>query len=185
MLHTRRGEISRKQAVACLLGVFLVYALVALKSLQLSSEVQDKNRGSSPGAAVQEAVGADDAREKIVAKAHSLLGTPYLSGGESDAGLDCSGLVVVAYAAAGIRASHKAELLAQMGEQVDFSRLELADLVFFRSNASTLGHVGVYVGDGSVIHASSGRGKVVLESLYEVSRVAGLTAARRIINIEK
>lgn len=95
--------------------------------------------------------------EAVVARARSLLGTPYRLGGtDPAAGFDCSGLVHFVYAEAGIQLPRTAE--SQQGAVMRIGRESLApgDLVFFRLPQP---HVGIYAGGGEFIHApGSGRG---------------------------
>jgi cell wall-associated NlpC family hydrolase len=83
------------------------------------------------------------------------VGVPYVSGGSSpSSGFDCSGLVSWAYGRLGVRLPHSSYALYDRGRQVARSRLKTGDLVFFYR----LGHVGMYLGRGRMVHApSSGR----------------------------
>jgi cell wall-associated NlpC family hydrolase len=83
------------------------------------------------------------------------VGVPYVWGGASPAsGFDCSGLVHWAYKRLGVELPHSSYALYNLGRHVRPSRLKPGDLVFF----SGLGHVGVYLGRGRMVHApSSGR----------------------------
>jgi cell wall-associated NlpC family hydrolase len=83
------------------------------------------------------------------------VGVPYVSGGSSpSSGFDCSGLVSWAYGRLGVRLPHSSYALYDRGRRVARSRLKTGDLVFFYG----LGHVGMYLGRGRMVHApSSGR----------------------------
>jgi len=85
----------------------------------------------------------------VVGIAMQYLGVPYVWGGASPSGFDCSGLVMFAFAQIGVSVPHSSYAQFGMGSPVSMSQLQPGDLVFF-SGAS---HVGIYVGGGSFIHA--------------------------------
>ena len=111
---------------------------------------------------------------KIALKA---VGVPYRWGGASpSSGFDCSGLVYWAYGRLGIGLPHSSYALYGLGRRVSLSRMKPGDLLFF----SGLGHMGMYIGRGRMVHApSSGRLVEVVElgSSHYGSRLVG---ARRI-----
>ena len=88
----------------------------------------------------------------VVAIAQRYLGVPYVYGGASPSGFDCSGLTMYCYAQIGIGLSHGATDQQHASTPVPLSALQPGDLVFFGS-ASYSYHVGIYVGGGSMIHA--------------------------------
>jgi len=88
----------------------------------------------------------------VVAIAQRYLGVPYVYGGASPSGFDCSGLVMYCYAQVGVGLSHGATDQQRASTPVPLSALQAGDLVFFGS-ASYSYHVGIYVGGGSMIHA--------------------------------
>jgi cell wall-associated NlpC family hydrolase len=115
--------------------------------------------------------------ERAAKIALQAVGTPYRWGGSSlDHGFDCSGLVHWAYARLGLVLPHSSYALYDLGRPVNRSRMKPGDLLFF----SGLGHVGVYLGRGRMVHAphSGRRVEVVrLGGSYYGSR---LVAARRL-----
>jgi cell wall-associated NlpC family hydrolase len=102
-------------------------------------------------AAARIRVANHDAR-RVVLAARRFLGVPYAFGGASRSGVDCSGLAMLAYRAAGIRLDHYTGAQWHMGRRVS-GRLLPGDLVFFGARGSDPWHVGIYVGHGRYIHA--------------------------------
>jgi peptidoglycan DL-endopeptidase CwlO len=88
----------------------------------------------------------------VVAIAQRYLGVPYVYGGASPAGFDCSGLVMYCYQQIGIGLSHGATDQQHSSTMVPLNALQPGDLVFF-GDAGYSYHVGIYVGGGSMIHA--------------------------------
>ncbi|MEV8560174.1 NlpC/P60 family protein [Streptomyces sp. NPDC051917] len=94
---------------------------------------------------------APDARAAAaVAAARSALGRPYVWGASGPSGFDCSGLMQWSYAHAGIQLPRTSQEQRFAGRHVPLSQARPGDLVIYRSDAS---HVGMYVGNGQVIHA--------------------------------
>jgi len=91
-------------------------------------------------------------RSGVVGIAQRYLGVPYVYGGASPSGFDCSGLTMYCYAQVGVGLAHGATLQQQSSTPVPISALQPGDLVFF-GNASFSSHVGIYVGGSSMIHA--------------------------------
>lgn len=100
-------------------------------------------------------------RAAVVRVAESLVGAPYRYGGRGPKGFDCSGLVLYSFARAGIRGlPRSAEELEIASRPVELAELRPGDLLFFRLERRKTGHVAIYVGDRSFVHAPS-RGKRV------------------------
>ncbi|MGW6733438.1 NlpC/P60 family protein [Streptomyces sp. NPDC055013] len=85
-----------------------------------------------------------------VAAAHSALGKPYVWGANGPSGFDCSGLIQWSYAQAGVGLPRTSQGQRYAGRQVPLSEAQPGDVVTYRGDAS---HVGMYVGNGQVIHA--------------------------------
>jgi cell wall-associated NlpC family hydrolase len=104
----------------------------------------------------------------FVAVAERFLGTPYLWGGKTSLGLDCSGLVQVALAAAGIPAPRDSDLQEEaLGASVDRASLRRGDLVFWR------GHVAIARDAATLIHANAYHMAVAIEPVFEAfARIA-------------
>jgi len=113
--------------------------------------------------------------QRAVRLAARELGAPYRYGGSSPSGFDCSGLVTYVYGQLGIQLPHNAAAQYAYGRAVDLSHLEPGDLVFFHG----LGHVGLYIGRGRIIHAPQTGERVEIQSL--ASREGSIEGARRLV----
>ena len=121
--------------------------------------------------------GEADAIGKTAAR---FLGTPYRFGGEGPTGIDCSSFVQQVFREHQVELPRTAREQSRMGSEVAVNDLAKGDLVFFQTYASYPSHVGIYLGDGKMIHASSGKGEVTVSDLnsdYYRSRFLG---ARRV-----
>lgn len=119
---------------------------------------------------------------QIVATAKQYLGTPYVYGGASPKGFDCSGLVYYVYGQYGYKLQRGAGSQYKYdGTPVSKSDLQPGDLVYFSDNVDPIGHVGMYIGNGQFIHASSGKGQVIITDLDSYYYKEHYTGARRII----
>ena len=111
----------------------------------------------------------------------SFVGTPYKLGGETKAGIDCSGLVLQVYKQyAGFKLPHNTKKLYQLVKHVDKDDLVYGDLVFFSDGWFSVSHVGIYIEDGKFVHSMNGFG-VILSSLDEDYYKKRYRGARRVI----
>jgi cell wall-associated NlpC family hydrolase len=126
--------------------------------------------------APKRAVAMPTVGERAAAIAVKAVGVPYRWGGASPAGgFDCSGLVSWAYGRLGIELPHSSYALYDQGRQVARSRMKAGDLLFF----SGLGHVGIYLGRGRMVHAPhSGR-------LVEVVRLGRSSYGGRLVGVRR
>lgn len=122
--------------------------------------------------------------EEIVAYAKQYLGCPYVYGAAGSSSFDCSGFTMYVYKHFGYSLTHSASAQATRGVEVSKDNLQPGDLVFFLDYPSMegIGHVGIYIGGGNFIHASSGTGYCVKTStLLSGSYLNRYVTARRLI----
>jgi peptidoglycan DL-endopeptidase CwlO len=113
----------------------------------------------------------------VVAIAMQYLGVPYVWGGASPSGFDCSGLTMYVYAQVGVSLPHHAASQFNVGVPVAREDLQPGDLVFFNG----LGHMGMYIGGGQFIHAPNTGDVVKISSLSDSWYAATYVGARRIV----
>lgn len=118
-------------------------------------------------------------REELIAYAYTYLGTPYVYGGSSYSGTDCSGFTMAVFAKFGYSLSHGASDQYYAATSVSSEERQAGDLVFFDTFGG-ISHVGIYLGGGQFIHASSSGG-VKVNSLYESYYAACYLGAGRIL----
>jgi cell wall-associated NlpC family hydrolase len=114
---------------------------------------------------------------QVIAIAMQYLGVPYVWGGMSPSGFDCSGLVAYSYGQIGIALPHHAASQYGYGVPVSRDQLQPADLVFFNG----LGHMGMYIGGGQFIHAPHTGDVVKISSIYDSWYGSTWVGARRIL----
>jgi cell wall-associated NlpC family hydrolase len=116
--------------------------------------------------------------EQAVRFALDAVGIPYRWGGESpSSGFDCSGLVRWAYGRAGVDLPHSSYALYGEGRRVREEDIEPGDILFFEG----LGHVGLYLGNGRMVHAPQTGRDVEIVRLASTNYGARLIAARRVV----
>ena len=99
----------------------------------------------------------------VVSIAMEYLGSPYVWAGASPSGFDCSGFVMYVYKKVGVSLPHSSRMQYGVGQPVSRGDLRPGDLVFFFSPIS---HVGIYIGDGKMIHAAGTGKNVRIDSLW-------------------
>lgn len=120
--------------------------------------------------------------EKILATAKQLMGQPYLWGGMTTPGIDCSGFVHTVFKVHSVRLHRDTDLqYLYDGVAVSSNQLQPGDLVFFETYKSGASHMGIYAGNRKFLHASSSRGVNYdsLDSPYFSQRFIG---AKRVIS---
>ena len=144
--------------------------------------VNGVSTGVTPSAsALNGGASGSSIRQDVVANAKKLLGTPYVWGGTSPSGFDCSGFTQYVMNLSGISLPRTTTEQYKVGTYVAKSDLQPGDLVFLQNTyRAGISHVGIYIGDGKMIHASSSKGVTTsnLSSSYYVQHYYG---ARRVI----
>jgi hypothetical protein len=122
-------------------------------------------------------------RDSIVRVARAQLGKRYRFGGTSpDAGFDCSGLVRYVLGQLHMPLPRLAAQQARVGDAIDRSALQPGDLLSF-GGPDTVSHIGIYVGDGKFVHASSVAGRVIVSRLDRTGSrlIKPMLGARRLL----
>ena len=185
LLSSIRGQIEQMKAAEAARQLQL--ARVARERLaaqtQSQSQPQSPSQSQSQTSASAPVVGASASTPEgssvappsthggVVGVAMRYLGVPYVWGGSTPRGFDCSGLVMYAFAQIGVSVPHSSYAQYGMGTPVSMSQLQAGDLVFF-AGAS---HVGIYIGGGQFIHAPHTGDVVKISSLtgWYASEFAG------------
>lgn len=119
---------------------------------------------------------------QIVDYAKQFLGVPYVYGGNGPKSFDCSGFTSYVYRHFGYTLNRTASTQLSNGTSVSKSELQPGDLVFFRYNTSyPASHVGIYIGEGKFIHASTNKYKVQIDQLLTGHYANVYIAGRRIL----
>jgi peptidoglycan DL-endopeptidase CwlO len=180
--HIEAQLASRRQLLSSIKGeIERIKAAEAAQQRQLAAAAQSRLAGAQPVAAVGVGISASTPEGSTVAPpnvhggvvgiAMQYLGVPYVWGGSSPRGFDCSGFVMYVFAQIGVSLPHSSYAMFGMGTPVSISQLQPGDLVFF-TGAS---HMGIYIGGGQFIHAPHTGDVVKISSLsgYYSSNFAG------------
>lgn len=157
------------------LAKYLVNSADKVEKTQVSRSTGSKTESSQPLS-----VEGQTLADKIVAYSKTLLGVPYVWAGYSTKGFDCSGFTKYVFAKFGISLPRSSYAYSSIGTKVSRSELQKGDILLWDTEKNgTVGHVGIYIGDGMFIHASSSKRKVVTRALSTYSEK--YLGARRVI----
>ena len=132
--------------------------------------------------AAQAAAANTTSGQKMAEFALKYVGYPYVYGGSSPKGFDCSGFVKYVCNQFGYNVNRTASAQMDNGTSVSRDQLQPGDLVFFRKSGSSsrASHVGIYVGGGKFVHASTSKVGVIVSGLNEAYYTSGFVGARRL-----
>lgn len=118
--------------------------------------VEDRLKTAVTMTELRYGVGVSDVRVDLVEYAKQFLGNPYVWGGTSlTKGADCSGFVLSIYKKYGYKLPHYTGSQANSGTKISFDDIQPGDLIFYNNDKGVIGHVGIYIGNNQIIHASS------------------------------
>lgn len=149
-------------------------------SLQKTQSSKGSRIASRSAAAARESSKGDN----IAAYAKKFLGVPYLWGGTTPKGFDCSGFVYYVYKHFGIKMNRIAAEQARQGRTIKKSELRPGDLMFFDTvgrNNGQITHVGIYIGGGKFIHASNPKSDVKITDVSDSFYSSGYIKSARVI----
>jgi cell wall-associated NlpC family hydrolase len=178
LLSSIKDEIARLQAEEAARQAELRAQLAARLAAQQEAQQQALVDSPVGASAVTPQASAPPPSQYggVVGIAMQYLGTPYVWGGESPGGFDCSGFVAYVYAQVGISLPHYTGAQWNTGSPVSADQLEPGDLVFFNG----LGHVGNYIGGGQFIHAPHTGDVVKISSLSDSWYASSFDGGRRL-----
>jgi peptidoglycan DL-endopeptidase CwlO len=171
-LAAKQDELDKKSAEAeSILNTLTIEQQQQL--MQMSSTSSSSTTTVSRSTPRVHDVPASGRAEVAVQTALAQVGDPYVYGAAGPDSFDCSGLTMYSWAAAGVSLSHSSSVQATQGVPVSISDLMPGDLIFYYSPIS---HVGMYIGNGQIVHAPHPGLSVQVVSMYEMP----IAEARRV-----
>lgn len=141
-------------------------AVTAPKTAAPKTAAPAKPEAAKPAKAKSSDSAANFSRgAEAVRKSKTYLGVSYVYGGASSKGFDCSGFTMYVMKSMGVSLPHGATAQFGYGDPVDKANLKEGDLLFFKTTPAPIGHVGIYIGNGQFIHASSAKTGVIISNL--------------------
>lgn len=163
---------------ALIMACGLAFGCVARQNSAADEQMRVERFRRSYEAALEE--DQAQASQQLLNKAHSAIGTPYVRGGSSPGGFDCSGFVCWAYKSVGVKLPRTAREQSVVGERIRRQEdMRAGDIVAFRHPRRGY-HTGIYVGDGKFIHSPRRRTTVRINSLSDPYFSSTFLGARRV-----
>lgn len=149
-----------------------------MAAMDIEKLSQERALRQATAVPVQEISRGGSKAEEISDNAQKLNGTPYVFGGTTTNGFDCSGFTQYVFKGSGIDLPRTSYAQYEIGTAVSKDELQIGDLVFFATYDSGASHVGIYIGEENFIHAASSGIKITgLSDSYYAGRYLG---ARRV-----
>ena len=167
-------EAEKAAQAAAQLAAAQVQPLAAAQPGQQNQQTQQQTAVNTPPASTPAPVPVTNSAtaNSVIANAKQYLGVPYVWGGSTPSGFDCSGFVSYVYRSVGISLPRTSRAQQNVGTRISLSQVQPGDLVFQGSPAY---HVGIYIGGGQYIHAPQ-TGDVVKMASFNPSKFS--TASR-------
>ena len=151
----------------------------------VSSQYLQSTKPSSSSSSNSGSTSVSSSASSVIAYAKTLLGKPYVWGAQGPNSFDCSGFTYYVFKnKAGIVLPRTSSTQSKYGTSVSWSNLKAGDLMFFDTNGANNGqvsHVGLYIGNGQMIHASSSQRKIVITSVNTSYYKNAFVNARRVL----
>ena len=148
------------------------------------AEAAKKKQQSSSNAGSAPSAGSVKSGAAVAAYAKKFVGYPYVYGGASPSGFDCSGFVKYVFAQYGVKLNRTASAQMDNGTPVSMSNLIPGDVVFFKKSGTgskRASHVGIYIGDGKFVHASTPSTGVIISKMSSAYYTSGFVGGRRML----
>jgi cell wall-associated NlpC family hydrolase len=164
------------------IAVLLVGLAIGPKTTQAKTVSRTTSQGIrkstvSYSAVTLPEVAATPESQAVAAKAVSLVGSRYRYGGRTPSGFDCSGLVNYVANSSGVAVPRSASTMYKTLSKT--SDLRVGDIIYF--GRGSVSHVAIYVGNGQIVHASTPRTGVRVDSLTAMAKALGFRGATRIV----
>ena len=157
--------VSTTTVIKAFTSILLSLALISCSQSPSRPTVPTSLPYSSPYGHLPSSGSNNPVRNRIVQSSYQALGVPYRYGGNTFSGFDCSGLTRHTYKSAGINIPRTAAQQRDASKTIrSYSDLLPGDMIFFKTGRTT-NHVGIFVGNGEFIHASTGQRKVIKAKL--------------------